>query len=137
MDKALRYNVGKPKMSMLLEAGDALRGVTAVLEFGAEKYARSNFLKGLPYTEVVDSMLRHLTAFMQGEDIDPESKLHHAHHVACNALFLAQFVATHPQFDDRPAKPELPASFEHLWSTHQRQLIEYLRTHQGASNAES
>ena len=101
--QAARYNTGKPKLSMVLEMPDAVEGVAKVLEFGATKYARSNFLKGLSYTEVVDSMLRHLSKFSSGENIDPESKLHHAFHIACNAMFLAQFVVTHTEFDDRSA----------------------------------
>ena len=101
--QAMRFNEGKRKLSMLLEMPDALDGVASVLEYGANKYARSNFLKGLPYTEVVDSLLRHLEAFVSGENVDPESRLHHANHIACNALFLAQFVVTHTEFDDRSA----------------------------------
>lgn len=98
---ALRYNEGKPKLSMLMEMPDALTGVTHVLEFGAAKYARSNFLNGLPMTQVVDSMARHLLKFMSGEDIDAESGLPHVDHIACNALFLSQFQHTHPHCDDR------------------------------------
>lgn len=85
-DKALRYNSGKAKYSMLdltcLEPG------VRVLEFGANKYARDNWKKGLPLSEILDSLLRHIGAIQRGEFIDLESGLSHVGHIQCNALFL-------------------------------------------------
>jgi hypothetical protein len=101
--QALRFNDGKRKLSMVFEMPDAIDGVTRVLEFGAEKYARCNYVHGLPYTEVVDSTLRHLMCFINGEQVDKESGLHHVHHAACNLLFLSQYVVTNHDKDDRLA----------------------------------
>lgn len=98
----IRENKGKPKMSMLMEAREARLGEAAVLTFGAEKYARANWLKGVKITETADSLLRHLTAFLSGDDIDPESGLPHVDHIQCNATFLAQMFHTRPDMDDRP-----------------------------------
>jgi len=101
-DQALRYNDGKPRLSFVLSAPNAIAGVTKVLEHGAEKYSRDNWKKGLPYTEVADSLIRHLTDFLNGEDIDKDSGyLLNIDQVVCNALFLAEFVRTRPEFDDR------------------------------------
>lgn len=100
-EQGLRFNDTKPKLSFTMEFPNALTGVTRVLEFGAKKYARSNWKKGLPSTEVLDSMLRHQIAWMSGEDFDPESGLPHLDHILCNAMFLAELSRIKPEFDDR------------------------------------
>ena len=100
-DNAKRYNEGKPKLSFVLDFQEAIALVSQVSEFGAHKYGRYNWQKGLPYTSVSDSLLRHLTAFQNGEDNDPESGLPHTAHIAWNALALAEFFVKNPEKDDR------------------------------------
>jgi hypothetical protein len=105
-----RNNEGKPRMSLLLEAPEALKGLVRVLEMGMEKYARTNWRKGLSYNEIMDSMMRHQVAFIGGEDLDPESGLPHVDHILCNALFLSEMTRIHPEKDDR----DIPLSREEV-----------------------
>ena len=49
-------------------------------------------------------MQRHLTSFMEGEENDSESKLHHVGHILCNALFLSWMIIFKPENDDRTKK---------------------------------
>lgn len=88
-EQAMRKNEGKPELSYILEADYAIKGVCEVLAFGAEKYDRGNYKKGFPKEKLADSLLRHLTSFLNGEELDQESGLHHTDHVLANALFLA------------------------------------------------
>lgn len=73
-----------------------------VLEYGAKKYSKDNWKKGLPYTEVIDSLTRHLLAFKDGEDVDPESGCLHLGHVAANTMFLTYYLLKGDEsLDDR------------------------------------
>ena len=94
-----RYNEGKPRWS-LVDFKD-LEGMVKVLEFGAMKYADHNWRKGLPHTEIVDSLVRHITAYLNGEDLDQESGLRHIDHMMCNTMFLSRMDRLHPGLDTR------------------------------------
>lgn len=86
-----RHNSGKTQLSYILDADIAMKGMCDVFEFGAKKYERNNWKKGLNTKEVMDSLLRHLTSYASGEVLDPESGLPHIDHITCNAVFLATF----------------------------------------------
>lgn len=59
-----------------------------VATFGATKYAPDNWRKGLPNSQIATSLQRHLWAYMEGEDKDPESGLSHLDHLLWNAVAL-------------------------------------------------
>ena len=101
--QAKRYNKGK----LLASAIDPHfeEEVLKVLTFGAEKYGRNNWLVGLPFSELLDSVMRHLLAIRKGEDRDAESGCLHSAHIACNMMFLTRYTMfknQYSQFDDRP-----------------------------------
>lgn len=104
MEMATRHNEGKLKWSLV--SFEALEPMVKGLEFGAKKYGIDNWKKGLPITEVCESMLRHIFAYLGGEDIDPESGLPHIAHIQDNAMFLGYMDLKMPQFDDRPTKQD-------------------------------
>lgn len=62
---------------------------------------RDNWKKGLPILSICESLKRHLDAFMEGQNNDPESGLNHVGHIQANALFLAWMLENKPEFDDR------------------------------------
>lgn len=95
LKEAIRFNEGKPDWSLMPLS--ALEEVVKVLQMGAKKYDKNNWREGsgFNYTSVVASMMRHIVKYMDGIDVDDESKLHHMAHVACNALFLLYY-SQHP-----------------------------------------
>ncbi len=87
--KALRYNEGKIRWSLV--HWKSLVPMVKVLEFGALKYAPNNWKRGLIKKEILESIMRHLTALMDGEENCSESNLSHMGHIQCNAMFYNYF----------------------------------------------
>lgn len=81
---AERYNGGK-NMVDLVES-DYIWGTGEVLTYGAKKYAPNNWKKGMPESDIIGSLMRHLLKFRQGELLDPESGLDHRFHISCNNM---------------------------------------------------
>lgn len=61
---------------------------------------RDNWKKGMPASEVLESMLRHTFSLLNGESQDIESKCDHIGHIQCNAMFLAYILREKPEFND-------------------------------------
>ena len=101
MSEAMRHNQGKPQLSYLLDFPSATEAFAKVCEMGAKKYARDNWKKGRKYRDTIDSLLRHLTKYANGEDNDAESGLPHMAHVMWNAAALLEYQVRHPEMDDR------------------------------------
>lgn len=102
---ALKFDTDKLPLNLL--STEAMNQTAAVLKFGAQKYAEHNWRNGFTWSRPLAAAMRHLTAFNDGEDTDPESGLSHLAHAACCIMFLLEFEKTHPELDDR-YKPNVP-----------------------------
>lgn len=85
IEKALRYNTGKLQWSLV--HFKSMEPMVKVLEFGAKKYAPKNWMKPMDKKVILESMMRHMSALMDGEDVDPESGISHMGHIQCNSMF--------------------------------------------------
>ena len=67
----------------------AQQEMVRVLTFGAQKYERDNW-KRVPDSKrrYFDAMERHIWAWKMGEQLDPESGIHHLAHAMCCLSFL-------------------------------------------------
>lgn len=99
MSGGTKHDQGKPSLALL--PGESLEEVAKVLDFGANKYGVYNWRKGFTYTRVTSAALRHIFAFLRGEDKDPETGLSHIAHAICGLLFLLTFILTKTGTDDR------------------------------------
>ena len=102
---ALKFDQNKLPLNLL--STEAMNQTAAVLAFGAQKYAAHNWRAGFTWSRPLAAAMRHITAFNDGEDRDPESGLSHLAHAACCIMFLLEFEKTHPHLDDR-YKPNVP-----------------------------
>jgi hypothetical protein len=85
--EGVKHDKGKPPMTLIPRT--AAEQEALAFDFGAKKYGRFNFKKGMSWSRPLDAALRHITAFADGEDKDPESGLSHlAHARACLAMVM-------------------------------------------------
>jgi hypothetical protein len=89
------------KIQLQLLSTEWVNGVGKVLTFGATKYEAHNWRKGILYSRVIGAALRHIFAFLDGEDLDPETKLPHLDHASCCLMFLRELWQDRPDLDDR------------------------------------
>lgn len=97
--RGVKLDADKPPMSLLDR--HALEAIAGVLAFGARKYSAHNWRKGIEYSRLLDAAIRHLYAFSDGEDVDPESGLSHVAHAGCCVMFLLGTIEARPDMDDR------------------------------------
>ncbi len=83
-------------INVLMEAG-------LVKLHGDLKYGRFNWREaGVRGSVYYDAALRHLAAWYEGEDIDPDSGVHHIAHAICGLAVLRDSMIRDNWSDDRP-----------------------------------
>jgi hypothetical protein len=97
--KGVKYDSGKAPLHLLNH--EALLATAKVFGFGAQKYAKHNWRKGIELTRLLDSVGRHLLELQQGNDIDEESGLPHAAHAIAGLMMFMGVQKHSPEFDDR------------------------------------
>jgi hypothetical protein len=86
--QALRHNENKPDLHYLHTWYNALCEVAQVCQAGAKKYARGNYLKGQPISQLLACAERHIMKYgsYKYSDRDEETKRHHIAHAIWNLL---------------------------------------------------
>ena len=127
----LRYNDNKPKWSLV--DFTSLESMVRVLEYGAHKYSifedkngkqykgseitkeeaenlkeiysgKDNWKNGMPVSKIMESLLRHAFAILDGESTDKESGEEHIGHLMCNAMFVSYMLKNKPELNDLTQK---------------------------------
>jgi hypothetical protein len=99
---ATKLDTNKPPMDLV--PWEAMTGVAQVLDFGRQKYAPHNWRKGFLWCRLTSAALRHVFAWLSGEDLDPESGLSHIDHALCCLMFLSAHIKSQLGKDDRACK---------------------------------
>jgi hypothetical protein len=100
----VKYDADKARMDLL--PFEVLEEVAKVLGFGAVKYHAWNWFSGFDYSRLQASTLRHISAFQQGQDNDPESGINHLSHAICGLMFLRALQIHGKGKDDRCKRKE-------------------------------
>lgn len=84
---SVKYDEGKPRLGLF--PTEAILAGGRALTYGVAKYNDYNYKngEGLDWNRYYDALLRHLFAWIGGEDKDKESGLSHLDHMmACSAM---------------------------------------------------
>ncbi len=86
-EEGVKYDAGKPDWSLLPYR--ELEDVVRVLTYGAKKYPSPDNWKRVDNAKprYLAAMMRHVTARIRGEMMDPETGLPHLAHAMCCLLF--------------------------------------------------
>lgn len=97
--------VGINKVSFSVIPANVLGEVAVALTEGALKYGKHNYRGvGVRSSVYYDASLRHLMAWWEGEDIDPESGLSHVTKAITGLMVLRDCMMRGNFTDDRPPK---------------------------------
>ena len=88
-EKAAKNDQDKPDLSLVPRV--ALEACAKAFMVGEIKYGRYNYYKGHKASKLIAALLRHATAWMEGEENDPKDGQPHLGSVmACAAMILKQ-----------------------------------------------
>lgn len=96
---ANKYDDDKPPLDLLDRY--ALEQTAYALRYGADKYSRHNWRKGISQSRLISAAMRHILAHNDGENTDHESQCLHLAHAACCIMFAINMLETRPDLDDR------------------------------------
>ena len=82
-----------------------MKEVAKVMKHGADKYGPYNWReKEIMFSQYYGANARHMGAWWEREDIDPDSELLHIFHAIASNIVLADAILHNKVIDDRPKK---------------------------------
>lgn len=101
-----KFDNGKSRTDLVRP--EFILGLGEALAYGADKYSEPigeipNYLKGdgFNYSRIIGSLERHIQQWKSGENIDPESNIHHLKLASANLMFLLTYELSDKGVDDR------------------------------------
>lgn len=96
--------IGTSKVSMSCIPGQPLMQVALAMMEG-QKYGRHNYRNaGVRHSVYYDAAFRHLMAWWEGQDTDPDSGLHHLSKAAACCFVALDSIMMGNDVDDRPVR---------------------------------
>lgn len=106
----------------------ALDAIARVYAFGAQKYADHNWRRGYEWSKSYQAMMRHLTAFWDGETHDQESGLPHLGHAGFHLMALLTWLEEDGEGVGNPYDDRWSTTREREEREEQSELAESLAT---------
>lgn len=94
-----KHDSKKPPIAYIPKAG--IYAEAEAFGFGAKKYASWNYKNGLEVSRTLSAAMRHILLFLDGEDLDKESNVHHLGCARANLSMALDSLEHHPEKDDR------------------------------------
>lgn len=102
-DGGIKNDAEKPRWDLL--PFETIERVVKVMTYGASKYMPDNW-KEVEWRRNFSALLRHLTAWLKGEDIDPDSGFHHLDHALTDLVFVVWKVCDEDLIDKNQTSVE-------------------------------
>lgn len=107
MEKKMRSIGNKPmngKVRFELIPVEPLISIAKVFTEGARVNGDRDWEKGILWSEIYGAILRHVTAWWNGEEADVDTGESPLAHAGTDIIILLEFIKTHSELDDRPKK---------------------------------
>ena len=101
----MKHDQGKAPIHLI--PPEIIIDIANTLQYGAEKYGPHNWrddMKETNWSRTYGSLQRHLLAFWDGEDNDPESGNNHLNHAITQLMILCMQYKYAKNMDDRYAE---------------------------------
>lgn len=96
----------KPPLEFLEPAADEL--IARVMQNGAKKYGRRNYIaERIDLMVYIAAIKRHVAALQEGQDLDPDTGIHHLAHVGANVHVVLAALKAGTLNDNRPLEGEV------------------------------
>lgn len=114
--------VGTEKVPMSTVSAPVIAEMGLAMLEGARKYGRHNYrIAGVRASVYYDAVFRHMIAWWEGEDIDPDSGLNHITKMLSCLAVLRDSMIVNNWVDDRP--PKLPAGWVQKFNQKAKEII--------------
>jgi hypothetical protein len=98
-EQAKHFDDGKPRLELL--PYESLAEIAKVFDYGFSKYGTGNWAKGMLWTKMAASVLRHTYKWLAGQDKDEESGLSHMAHAGACVIMILYYEQYKQELDNR------------------------------------
>ncbi len=103
-DRTVGFKDDKEKVDLTYLPFRPLLEICRSFMFGAKKYDRDNWRKGMEHNRLWSACVGHMFSYNEGEDMDEETRNVHLANAGCMLLALMELRHTHPELDHRTKK---------------------------------